>query len=102
VSALSFREQGYDRAAAPATTTAAEAEVREVAVKLDIDRLNAAYEDRFGFRYCVFVAGRSRAELLPGMREALGRDRASELHRALDAVVDIAQARRVALQGGAG
>ena len=56
----------------------------------ELARLNAAYERRFGFRYCVFVAGRPRAALLPGMEAALGADRESELHRALDAVVDIA------------
>jgi 2-oxo-4-hydroxy-4-carboxy-5-ureidoimidazoline decarboxylase len=95
VSALSFREQGYN---ATARADAA-AEARRVAPELE--RLNDAYEARFGFRYCVFVAGRSRAELLPEMRSALERDRASELHRALEAVVDIAQARRIALQGGA-
>ena len=37
-------------------------------VAAELDRLNAAYETRFGFRYCVFVAGRPRAALLPGLR----------------------------------
>ena len=100
VSALSLREQGYDRVPAPRADAAADPEAPRVAAELD--RLNAAYEARFGFRYCVFVAGRSRAELLPEMRSALERDRASELRRALDAVVDIAQARRAALQGDGG
>ncbi len=85
VSALSFREQGYDHEAAEA---AADADRTRVASELA--RLNAAYERRFGFRYCVFVAGRPRAALLPGMEAALGADREPELHRALDAVVDIA------------
>jgi 2-oxo-4-hydroxy-4-carboxy--5-ureidoimidazoline (OHCU) decarboxylase len=93
VSALSFREQGYDQATA-------DDEARRVTAELA--RLNDAYEVRFGFRYCVFVAGRPRAALLPGMRAAIGKDRAAELNRALDAVVDIAWARRIALQGGAG
>jgi hypothetical protein len=39
------------------------------------------------------VAGRSREALLPDMTEALARDRAFEIHRALDAVVDIARDR---------
>jgi 2-oxo-4-hydroxy-4-carboxy--5-ureidoimidazoline (OHCU) decarboxylase len=85
VSALSFIEQGYDRAAAE---EAAEAERASVAA--DLERLNAAYEARFGFRYCVFVAGRPRAALIPGFEAALARPRDEELHRALDAVVDIA------------
>jgi 2-oxo-4-hydroxy-4-carboxy--5-ureidoimidazoline (OHCU) decarboxylase len=82
VSALSFREQGYDRPNEPPVDVAAE-----------LERLNDAYEQRFGFRYCVFVAGRSREELLPAMRDALDHDRTTELRRALRAVVDIARDR---------
>jgi 2-oxo-4-hydroxy-4-carboxy--5-ureidoimidazoline (OHCU) decarboxylase len=85
VSAQSFVEQGYDRDAAD---EAAETERARVAAELE--RLNAAYETRFGFRYCVFVAGRPRAALLPEFEAALDRPRDDELHRALDAVVDIA------------
>jgi 2-oxo-4-hydroxy-4-carboxy-5-ureidoimidazoline decarboxylase len=84
VSAMSYREQGYDRAPPPRTPD----------VATELARLNDAYEARFGFRYCVFVAGRPREALLPGMAAALTADRAAELHRALDAVVDIAQDRQ--------
>ena len=91
VSAMSFREQGYDREAA---ANLADESARERArVAAELDRLNHEYEARFGFRYCVFVAGRSRADLLPEFEAALTRERDSELHRALDAVVDIAEAR---------
>ena len=89
VSALSFREQAYDRGAAGGD------------VADELERLNAGYEARFGFRYCVHVAGRPRATLLPEMSVALDADRESELHRALDAVVDIAQARLLVLRGPA-
>jgi 2-oxo-4-hydroxy-4-carboxy--5-ureidoimidazoline (OHCU) decarboxylase len=85
VSARSFAEQGYDR-----ETTAA---VDELA------RLNDEYERRFGFRYCTFVAGRSRPDLLPEFRERMGADRTEELRRALDAVVDIARDRYHASAG---
>jgi 2-oxo-4-hydroxy-4-carboxy-5-ureidoimidazoline decarboxylase len=95
VSSLSFREQGYDREDADA---AAEAERARVAS--DLARLNDAYERRFGFRYCVFVAGRSRAALLPGMEVALRAHRDAELRRALDAVVDIAADRYRAMARG--
>jgi 2-oxo-4-hydroxy-4-carboxy--5-ureidoimidazoline (OHCU) decarboxylase len=91
VSAMSFREQSYDREAGANLADEAARERDRVAAELD--RLNHEYEARFGFRYCVFVAGRSRAELLPGMAAALGQERDSELHRALDAVIDIAEAR---------
>jgi 2-oxo-4-hydroxy-4-carboxy--5-ureidoimidazoline (OHCU) decarboxylase len=85
ISALSFVEQGYDRESAD---TAAEAERTQVAASLE--RLNARYEDRFGFRYCTFVAGRPRSALLPEFDAALDRPRDEELRRALDAVIDIA------------
>lgn len=96
VSKLSFGEQGYDRDVA--ATAAADAARERDRLATELERLNRAYEARFGFRYCVFVAGRSRAELLPGMADALTRERDSELHRALDAVVDIARARHQAAQ----
>jgi len=43
------------------------------------------------------VAGRSREELLPGLAVAIDADRDAEIHRALDAVVDIAVDRRAKL-----
>ena len=91
VSAMSFVEQGYDRETADGAAADAETDRQRVADALA--RLNAAYEARFGFRYCVFVEGRSRAALLPGLEAALTDDRASEIERALDAVVAIAEDR---------
>ena len=92
VSALSYREQGYDTDAAEA---AADAEQRRVDAELAV--LNDTYEEQFGFRYCVFVAGRPRAALLLDMEASLEATRDAELHRALDAVVDIAAARYATL-----
>ena len=91
VSAMSFREQGYDAEAA--ANLASEAARERDRVAAELDRLNREYESRFGFRYCVFVAGRSRAALLPGFETALTQDREAELFRALDAVIDIARDR---------
>ena len=88
ISELSFVEQGYDREPAGA---AAAAERERVADALD--RLNDAYEEQFGFRYCVFVAGRTRAALVPEMEAALSRGREEELVRALSDVIAIAEAR---------
>lgn len=79
VSAASFREQGYDR-----ETSVAIAE---------LERLNGIYERQFGFRFCVFVNGRSRAALVPVLEAALGADRGEELSRALRDVVAIARDR---------
>jgi 2-oxo-4-hydroxy-4-carboxy--5-ureidoimidazoline (OHCU) decarboxylase len=95
VSPMSFREQGYDTEAAAAL--AAEAALEREHMARELDRLNREYEWRFGFRYCVFVAGRSRLELIPGFAAALAREHDSELHRALDAVVDIAMDRAARL-----
>lgn len=91
VSAMSFVEQGYDRESAD--RTAADAEAERLRVAGELARLNAAYEATFGFRYCVFVAGRPRVSLLAEFEAALSADRPSEIRRALGAVVDIAQDR---------
>jgi 2-oxo-4-hydroxy-4-carboxy-5-ureidoimidazoline decarboxylase len=88
VSPLSFREQGYER--------------ESLDLGGELERLNDAYEARFGFRYCVFVAGRSRAALIQEFEAALRRSRDDELHRALDAVVDIAIDRHAKLSREAG
>jgi 2-oxo-4-hydroxy-4-carboxy-5-ureidoimidazoline decarboxylase len=126
VSAMSFREQGYGSSdaeaeavrpaespgaadAAGATESpgvaepAAAAEAARAvepagAFAAELERLNQAYEARFGFRYCVFVNGRSRAELIPGMVAALEADRAAEIERAIGDIVAIAQARAVTLR----
>jgi 2-oxo-4-hydroxy-4-carboxy--5-ureidoimidazoline (OHCU) decarboxylase len=79
VSASSFREQGYDRE----TTAAIE----------KLGRLNDAYEARFGFRFCVFVNGRSRPELVPVLEAAIEAERDAEIRRALLDVVAIARDR---------
>jgi len=79
VSAASHREQAYDR-----DTTEAIAE---------LGRLNDEYEARFGFRYCVFVNGRSRRALVPVLEAALVADRGSEIRRAVADVVAIARDR---------
>jgi 2-oxo-4-hydroxy-4-carboxy-5-ureidoimidazoline decarboxylase len=99
VSVLSFQEQGYDRDAAE--TAAREAAEGAARVAADLERLNDAYEARFGFRYVIFVAGRSRAAIVPLMERALGEGRAAELDRGLRDVVHIARARasRIGVEG---
>ena len=100
VSALSHRRAGLRRrtpAGAGWRETRPRRDARGPRVADELARLNAAYEARFGFRYCVFVAGRPRAALLPGLEAALEADRDAEIRRALDAVVDIAQARYATL-----
>ncbi|MEO8570839.1 MAG: 2-oxo-4-hydroxy-4-carboxy-5-ureidoimidazoline decarboxylase [Chloroflexota bacterium] len=102
VSTLSFAEQGYDRdALREAFEAVAASEAERARAAAELDRSNAAYEVRFGFRYCVHVAGRSRAELLAGLAAALKADRDAELARALEAVIDIAHDRYATLTAAA-
>jgi 2-oxo-4-hydroxy-4-carboxy--5-ureidoimidazoline (OHCU) decarboxylase len=89
VSALSYREQGYDRDAGTAELQAR------------LDRLNDEYERRFGFRFVVFVAGRSRAEIAAVLASRIGASRDGERQRGLRDVVAIARdrARRLEQEG---
>lgn len=94
VSALSHREQGYDRGrvTTPSSDLGPEPSPRaeDHRVRADLDRLNEAYEARFGFRFVVFVAGRSRAALVPVLEHHLAAEREAEMRRGLDDVVAIA------------
>ena len=65
----------------------------EPEVLAELERLNAEYEEVFGFRYVTFVAGRTRAELLPELRERLRRTREKELEAGLLALAAIARDR---------
>ncbi|HYK07421.1 MAG TPA: 2-oxo-4-hydroxy-4-carboxy-5-ureidoimidazoline decarboxylase [Gaiellaceae bacterium] len=65
----------------------------EPEVLAELARLNDAYERRFGFEFVVFVDGRTRAELLPVLRERLQRTRAQELETGLQALCAIARDR---------
>ena len=78
LSVLSRREQGG----------AAELETLR-----DLVRMNDEYEGRFGFRFVVFVAGRSKSEIVPVLRERLRRTRAQELATGIDEFLAIARDR---------
>ena len=74
-SARSAREQGTDD---------------DPAVLAELAELNRAYEEKFGFRFVVFVNRRPRRELVPILRERLERTRAEELQTGVDELVQIA------------
>jgi len=65
----------------------------EPEVLAELARLNDEYERRFGFEFVVFVDGRTRAELLPVLRERLEHTRAEELETGLQALCAIARDR---------
>ena len=58
-----------------------------------LDELNRRYEERFGFRFVVFVNGRRKSEIVPILRERLERTRAEELATAIDELCAIAEDR---------
>jgi len=65
----------------------------EPEVLAELARLNDEYERRFGFEFVVFVDGRTRAELLPVLRERLEHTRDEELEAGLRALCAIARDR---------
>jgi len=62
-------------------------------VPLELMELNQRYEEKFGFRFVVFVNRRSREELVPVLRERLERTREQELETGLEELVAIAEDR---------
>jgi 2-oxo-4-hydroxy-4-carboxy-5-ureidoimidazoline decarboxylase len=78
LSARSAREQGADD---------------DPAVLAELAELNRAYEQKFGFRFVVFVSRRPKAEIVPILRRRLERTREQELDTALDELVSIAEDR---------
>jgi 2-oxo-4-hydroxy-4-carboxy-5-ureidoimidazoline decarboxylase len=63
------------------------------AVLAELAELNAAYEEKVGFRFVVFVNGRPRREIVPVLRERLARSHDEELATGVDELVQIAVAR---------
>jgi 2-oxo-4-hydroxy-4-carboxy--5-ureidoimidazoline (OHCU) decarboxylase len=78
LSALSRREQGGG---------ADLASLRELA------SLNDEYERKFGFRFVVFVGGRSKPDIVPVFRERLKRTREDELATGIDEFLAITRDR---------
>jgi 2-oxo-4-hydroxy-4-carboxy--5-ureidoimidazoline (OHCU) decarboxylase len=78
LSARSAREQGADD---------------DAATEAELADLNRAYEEKFGFRFVVFVDRRPKAAIVPILRERLGRTRAEELETGLTELVAIARDR---------
>ena len=80
LSARSAAEQRATETTDPATVKA-------------LEGLNEAYERRFGFRFVVFVRGRSRREIVPELEARLGRTREEELATGIEEFLAIARDR---------
>ena len=81
VSALSFKEQGCDRDATPPEV------LRRLA------KLNEEYEQKFGFRFVVFVNRRSQEAIVPILEARLRGTRDDERRTALREILAIAEDR---------
>jgi 2-oxo-4-hydroxy-4-carboxy--5-ureidoimidazoline (OHCU) decarboxylase len=75
ISEIAAREQGSDE---------------DPVLLAALARLNKTYEQKYGFRFVVFVDGRPRAEILSVMRQRLQNSREEELAAGLDDLVAIA------------
>ena len=62
-------------------------------IATELAYLNQVYEEKFGFRFVVFVDRRPKAEILAVLRERLERTREEELETALSELVAIARDR---------
>jgi 2-oxo-4-hydroxy-4-carboxy--5-ureidoimidazoline (OHCU) decarboxylase len=87
LSALSAKEQG-----------GAAASNVDPAVLQKLLELNEAYEKAHGFRFVVFVNGRSRAAIVPIMEARIGNPTDRELDMAISEMMDIARDRLRKLQ----
>jgi hypothetical protein len=63
------------------------------AVLTELAYLNQVYEEKFGFRFVVFVAGRPRTEVLEDLRDRIANTREEELETGIRELVAIAQDR---------
>lgn len=81
VSAQSFKEQGYDRDTTPPE------------VLLRLASLNEEYEQKFGFRFVVFVNRRSKEAIVPVLEARLRGTRDDERRTALREILAIAEDR---------
>ncbi|SAM05805.1 hypothetical protein [Absidia glauca] len=64
LSAMSLKEQGYN------TRQGSESE-QDRQVNATLAELNKEYENTYGFKFVIFVAGRPRSEIIPLIRERI-------------------------------
>jgi 2-oxo-4-hydroxy-4-carboxy--5-ureidoimidazoline (OHCU) decarboxylase len=65
----------------------------EPAILSELAYLNQVYEEKFGFRFVVFVQGRSKREILEVLRERIANTRDQELETGCRELVAIARDR---------
>jgi 2-oxo-4-hydroxy-4-carboxy--5-ureidoimidazoline (OHCU) decarboxylase len=81
------------RAGLSARSATEQGEDADPDVLAELARLNRQYEERFGFRFVVFVDRRPKAQILEVLRDRIGRTREAELDTAVEELVAIAEDR---------
>jgi 2-oxo-4-hydroxy-4-carboxy--5-ureidoimidazoline (OHCU) decarboxylase len=93
VEALNAHPAIGQRMGLSARSAAEQGEDADPAVLSELAYLNQVYEEKFGFRFVVFVAGRSKLEILEVLQERIGNTRDEELATACAELVAIAKDR---------
>ena len=81
------------RSGLSARSAAEQGEDSDPAVLSELAYQNQVYEEKFGFRFVVFVDRRPKAEILDALRERIARSREEELDTAVRELVAIARDR---------
>jgi 2-oxo-4-hydroxy-4-carboxy--5-ureidoimidazoline (OHCU) decarboxylase len=76
-----------------ARSAAEQGDDADPAILTELAYLNQIYEEKFGFRFVVFVNRRPKTEILEVLRERLARTRGEELDTAVEELVAIAEDR---------
>jgi 2-oxo-4-hydroxy-4-carboxy--5-ureidoimidazoline (OHCU) decarboxylase len=93
VEALSAHPAIGQRTGLSERSTAEQGSDRDPAVLSELAYLNQVYEEKFGFRFVVFVAGRPKREVLEALRARIANTRDQELDTGCHELVAIAKDR---------
>jgi 2-oxo-4-hydroxy-4-carboxy--5-ureidoimidazoline (OHCU) decarboxylase len=93
VAALAAHPAIGSRAGLSARSAAEQGADADPVILTELAYLNQVYEEKFGFRFVVFVNGRPKTEILDVLRSRLERTRDEELETALAELVSIARDR---------
>lgn len=84
---------GTDPAKLSADSKQEQGEAGDPAVLKKLAELNDAYDEKFGFRFVVFVNGRPKDAILKVLQERMHNERQAEMQTAVKAMMDIARDR---------
>jgi len=93
VDALAAHPAIGQRSGLSARSAAEQGDDSDPVVLSDLAYLNQVYEEKFGFRFVVFVNGRPKAEILEVLRDRIANSREEELETGCRELVAIAKDR---------